>query len=197
MSARASSARDGFVLVELLVALSVVAVMAGMMAGVFGQLQSVARLREQLLVRAELEGALSHLERSLAGVRPARLPDNRDEENRFFDGRTTQMRFAAVTRQGFYSLALRDVDIHVDMQGEAPRIVQTTSLRRPPDAVPEPTTIIVLDRFDALGFSYSEDGTSFSPVFNRDGAVPKLVRITLSRAVMGKTVTASTVARVH
>jgi len=197
MSARRSIATEGFVLVELLVALSVVAVMAGMMAGVFGQLQSVARLREQLLVRAELEGALSHLERSLAGVRPARLPDSRDEENRYFDGRPTQMRFAAVTRQGFYSMALRDVDIHVDLQGEAPRIVQTTSLRRQPGSVPEPTTVIILDRFDALGISYSKDGTSFAPVFSGDGSVPKLVRITLARAVMGKTVTASTVARVY
>jgi prepilin-type N-terminal cleavage/methylation domain-containing protein len=191
---RSSSA--GFVLIELLVALSVVAVMAGLMAGVFGQLRSVANLREQMVVKSELEGTLSHLERTLAGTRMAKLPDNENEQNRMFDGTASSMRFAAVTRQGFYSLALRDIDIHIDRGGEAPRLVQSMSLRRPKDEVPEAQTIIILDDFDSLAFAYSDDGKTFTSSFNKDGALPMLVRITLSRTVMGKQVTATTVARV-
>ena len=126
---RASTSRDGFVLIEVLVALSVVAVMAAMMAGVFGQLNSVARLREQVIVRAELEGALSHLARTLSGTKLARLPDSEEENAKMFVGRATQMRFAAVTRQGFYSLALRDIDIHIDNQADEPRLVQSMTMR--------------------------------------------------------------------
>lgn len=197
MSRSPSAARDGFVLIELLVALSVVAVMAAMMAGVFTQMRSVARLREQVIVKAELEGALSHLERTLAAAKPAKLPDNKEEENRMFDGRAAQMRFAAVTRQGFYSLAFRDIDIHIDTQGPAPRLVQTMSLRRPPEVAEETkSTIIILDRFDAIDFSYSEDGNSFVSSFTKDGIIPRMVKVRISRTVSGKTVTATGVARI-
>lgn len=194
---RPESSRDGFVLIEVLVALSVVAVMAAMMAGVFGQLRSVAKLREQVLVKAELEGALSHLERTLSGAKSAKLPENTDEEDKRFEGRAMQMRFAGVTRQGFYSLALRDIDIHIDTEGEAPRLVQTMSMRRPTDAAEETkSTIIILDRFDRLEFSYSEDGRSFVSSFTKEGALPRLVKIRIARSVSGRTVSATTVARI-
>lgn len=196
MTRRASS-RDGFVLIEVLVALSVVAVMAAMMAGVFSQLRSVAKLREQVIVKAELEGALSHLERTLSGAKSAKLPENVDEEDKRFEGRATQMRFAGVTRQGFYSLALRDIDIHIDTQGDAPRLVQTMSMRRPPEAAAETrSTIIILDRFDSLDFSYSEDGLTFTSSFTKQGSLPKMVKIRIGRSVSGKTVSATTVARI-
>ncbi len=195
---RPSSSRDGFVLIEVLVALSVVAVMAGMMAGVFGQLNSVARLREQVIVRAELEGALSHLARTLSAAKLARLPDSDEEENiKMFDGQATQMRFAAVTRQGFYSLALRDVDIHIDDQAAAPRLVQSMAMRRSQDAAEATrSTIIILDSFDKIDFSYSEDGASFMSSFSKPGILPKMVKIRISRSVAGKTVSATTIARV-
>jgi type II secretory pathway pseudopilin PulG len=196
MSPRPRTASEGFVLVEILVALSVVAVMAAMMAGVFGQLRSVASIREQLLVRAELEGALSHLERSLGGARLARLAGSKDDEAKMFDGASARVRFATVTRQGFYSLALRDVDIHIDTQGQGSRLVETLSLRRPADTLPEPSTIIILDRFDSIRFAYSDDGVTFTPSFSRDGGLPLMVRITLSRSVAGRLVTATTVARI-
>lgn len=197
MSARPTSANQGFVLIELLVALSVVAVMAGLMAGVFGQLRSVANLREQMVVKAELEGTLSHLERTLAGARFAKLPDNEDEENKMFDGTASSMRFAAITRQGFFSMALRDIDIHIDTQGDTPRLVQTMSMRRPAEAAAETkSTIIILDRFDSLDFSYSEDGLTFVSSFTKQGSLPKMVKIKIGRSVSGKTVSATTVARI-
>lgn len=194
---RASSSRDGFVLIEVLVALSVVAVMAAMMAGVFGQLNSVARLREQVTVRAELEGALSHLARTLSGAKLAKLPDSDDEKVKMFEGRATQMRFAAVTRQGFYSLALRDIDIHIDNQAAAPRLVQSMTMRRSEDAAEATrSTIIILDSFDSIDFTYSEDGVSFMSSFTSDGALPKMVKIRISRSVTGRTVSATTIARI-
>ncbi|MCR5858794.1 prepilin-type N-terminal cleavage/methylation domain-containing protein [Mesorhizobium sp. J428] len=194
---RPSSSRDGFVLIEVLVALSVVAVMAGMMAGVFGQLNSVARLREQVIVRAELEGALSHLASTLSAAKLASLPDSEEENVKMFDGRATQMRFAAVTRQGFYSLALRDIDIYIDDQAAAPRLVQSMAMRRQPDAAEATrSTIIILDSFDRIDFTYSEDGVSFMSSFSKAGILPKLVKIRISRSVAGKTVSATTIARV-
>jgi prepilin-type N-terminal cleavage/methylation domain-containing protein len=193
----AQPGNQGFVLIEILVALSVIAVMAGLMAGVFGQLRSVANLREQITAKSELAGAASHLERTFAAAKKAPLPGQEEDERKMFDGKPTEVRFAAVTRQGFYSLALRDIRIYVDRQTSPPRLVETLTLRRPGEPADESkVNVVILENFDTITFTYSGDGTSFASVWNSDETLPKLVKVTIGRSISGKRVTATALARI-
>ncbi len=197
MTRTGQAANQGFVLIEILVALSVVAVMAGLMAGVFGQLRSVANLREQVTARAELTGAASHLERTFAAARKAPLPGQEEDGRKMLDGKPTEVRFAAVTRQGFYSLALRDIRIYIDRETGPARLVQTLTLRRPGEPDEESkVNVVILENFDTLAFSYSADGSSFSSTWDSDETLPKLVRVTIGRSISGRSVTATALARI-
>ena len=188
---------QGFVLIEILVALSVIGVMAALMTGVFSQLRSVANLREQIMAKSELTGAVSHLERTFAAAKKALLPGQEEEERKMFDGGPTEARFAAVTRQGFYSLALRDIRLYVDRQTGSPRLVETLALRRPGEPEEESkVTVIILENFDSISFSYSEDGSSFTTTWNKDDAIPRLIRVKIDRRISGKTVSSSALVRV-
>jgi prepilin-type N-terminal cleavage/methylation domain-containing protein len=190
-------ANQGFVLIEILVALSVVAVMAGLMTGVFGQLRAVASLREQITAKSELAGAASHLERTFAAAKKALLPGQDEEGRKMFDGKPTEVRFAAVTRQGFYSLALRDIRIYVDRETGPARLVQALTLRRPGEPAEESrVNVVILENFDTVAFSYSSDGTSFTGRWDADEALPKLVRVTIGRTVSGRSVTSTALARI-
>ena len=195
--AREDTAGQGFVLVEILVALSVVAVMSALMAGFFGQLSSLSNVKEQVLAQAELAAAVSHLDRTLSATRPAPLADNEEGTNFQFDGRGQEMRFAALTRQGFYSLALRDIHVYVDQGGAGVRLVQTHVPRRPEstDTLPPPVVVIV-DDIDAVSFEYSDDGISYTTTWKIDGTLPRMVRMTIVRGVAGKQISASAIARV-
>lgn len=197
MTRPAQPGNQGFVLIEILVALSVIAVMAGLMAGVFGQLRSVANLREQITAKSELAGAASHLERTFAAAKKAPLPGQEEDERKMFDGKPTEVRFAAVTRQGFYSLALRDIRIYVDRQTGPPRLVQSLTLRRPGEPADESkVNVVILENFDTITFTYSADGTSFASVWNSEETLPRLVKVTIGRTISGKRVTATALARI-
>lgn len=186
----------GFVLIEILVALSVVALMGALMAGVLGHLRAAGNVKEQVLARVELSAAVGHLQRTLSGARKVAL--DRDEgDGGVLRGEAGRMRFVAATRQGFHSLAFRDVGIFVERAGGASRLVQTQALRRP-DAGPggaaweEPALrVVVMEDISDASFEYSHDGVGYAPDWNRGGELPALVRVTLSRELAGRTVSVS------
>ena len=190
----------GVILIEILVALSIIAVMGAMMAGVLGQLRSVSQTKEQILAQAELSAAASHIQRTLAGARKAKLPDNEEDENHMLDGGASEVRFATITRQGFYSLALRDVRLSLESNADDTRLVQTLSPRRPEktedEELPE-TKIVILGNVQSLSFEYSGDGDIYSSSWNKDGELPDTIRVTIGRQVAGRPVSATAVARLH
>lgn len=196
MQAGQDSPQQGFVLVEILVALSIVAVMGAMMAGVLGQMRAVGQIKEQVMVQAELAAAAAHLQRTIEAARRAPLGGGDEEEPNLFEGEADALRFAGVTRQGFRSLALRDVHIRLEAAAVGARLVQTMTPRRPqaePGSVAA-LRLVVLETVDAVEFGYSRDGRSYLDEWE-EGRLPRTVRITLSRTVQGRAVTASAVAR--
>ncbi len=196
--AQSAKGRGGFLLVEILVALSVVAVMAALMASFLGQLGAVSRLENQIAARTELDAVASYLQRTLAAVKMAPLLDNAPKTNFVFDGLPEKMRFAAVTRRGFYSLALRDFRIFIDRSGGKTRLLQSLTPRRLVNGAPvtsnSPT--LILQDIDSVSFKYGDGGGGYSGKWKKDGELPAAVKITLFRTVGGKEISASAIARI-
>ena len=195
---QSANGRGGFLLLEFLVALSVVAVMAALMTSFLTQLGAVSRLENQIAARAELDAAASYLQRTLAGVKMAPLLGNEPETDFVFEGQREALRFAAVTRRGFYSLALRDFRIFIDRSTGRTRLLQSLTPRRLVNDAPispNPPTLILQD-IDAVSFEYADDIGGFSSNWKVDGLLPSAVRVTLFRTVGGKEVSASAIARI-
>ena len=190
--------QGGFLLLEILVTLSVVSVMAVLMTNFLGQLGAVGRLENQITARTELDAAASYLQRTLAGVKLAPLLDNKPPTNFVFEGLPEEMRFAAVTRQGYFSLALRDFRIFVDRNSQQTRLLQTIAPRRlfseGPFTAVSPT--LILPDIDAVAFEYANEGGSFSREWKTDGVLPTAVKVTIFRTSGGKQLSASAIARI-
>lgn len=188
---------DGFILVEILAALSVIAVMAALMVGFMDHLRTVSRLEREVAARSELAAAASYVQRALSGAKALPLPDNEPQENMMFEGRSDGMRFAAVTRRGFYSLALRDIQILARDRGGQTQLVQTLAARRGGDKLQvAPFTEIVIDNdVSSVTFEYAGDDGKYEPKWSADGSLPRAVRITVARNIGGKTVSATVLAR--
>ncbi len=188
----------GFLLLEMLVALSVVAVMGALMSSFLGQLGAVNRLESEIAAQTELDAAAAYLRRTLSGARPVRMLDTKPEENRLFDGDKSSVRFASVTRRGLYSLALRDVRIFTVSNSQATSLIHTLGPRRLKNGKPVPhgRPIQILDEIDSISFEYS-DGLEWSDDWGKEGELPKAVRIRLTRNVGAKTVSAESVARIY
>ena len=138
------------------------------------------------------------MQRTLAGVKMAPLLDNEPETNFVFDGLSEELRFAAVTRQGFHSLALRDIRIFIDRSSGKTRLLQTLTPRRLVNGAPVtpgPPTLILQD-IDAVNFEYGGDGGGFSSQWKKDGQLPATVKVTLFRTIGGKEISASAIARI-
>ncbi|MEZ5810818.1 MAG: hypothetical protein R3D45_05315 [Rhizobiaceae bacterium] len=194
-----SLARDksGFMLLEMLVALSVVAVMGALMTSFLGQLGSINRLEAEIAAQTELDAAVAYLQRTLEGTRSARLLEAEPDTNPLFDGQPSSIRFAAVARRGLYSLALRDVHVFTATVNGHTSLEHTFGARRLANGKPVPhgPTIPILDRVSSVTFEYS-DGSDWSNRWSSDGALPRLVKIRIEADVGNKTIRSEAVARI-
>ena len=196
--ADAAKRQGGFLLVEILVALSVVAVMAALMTSFLGQLAAVSRLEHRIAARTELDAAAAYLQRTFAGIKMAPLLDNEPETNFVFEGLPQELRFAAVTRRGFYSLALRDFRIFVDRSTGKTRLLHSLTPRRLVNGepiAPNPPTSILQD-IDSVAFEYADEVGGYSNQWKVDGLLPAAVKVTLFRTVGGTEISASAIARI-
>lgn len=189
--------RSGFMLLEMLVALCVVAVMGALMTSFLGQLGAINRLEAEIAAQTELDAAAAYLQRTLEGTRPARLLDAEPDTNPLFEGKRSSIRFAAATRRGLYSLALRDVHVFTGTINGQRSLEHTIGARRLVNGKPAPhgSSIPILDRISDVTFEFG-DGGGWSDSWSKDGALPRLVRIRIEAEIGNKTIRSEAVARI-
>lgn len=189
--------QDGFLLLEMLVALAVVAVMGALMSSFLGQLGSINRLENEIAKQTEIDAAAAYLQRVLEGAKPARMLDAEPETNPQFEGKSSTIRFAAVTRRGFYSLALRDVRIFTGSISGNTSLEHTIGARRMEDGKPVPhgRSIPILDSIESVEFEYS-DGSAWSSSWGLDGELPHAVKIRIMGKAGKKTITSEAIAQI-
>lgn len=184
---KANPSEDGFTLVEMLVALAVLAVMGGLMAGFLTQLSSVNRFEAEIAKQTELDAAAGYLQRVFRTIKPVKLLDAEPNTNPLFEGKSSSVRAALITRQGIYSLGLRDVNIYIEERDGKRNLVHTLAPRRTVNGEPVLPTgapVPIVDDIDSVAFEFS-DNSSWSNSFSSDGKLPSAIKVTL-KAKVGK-----------
>ncbi len=189
---------QGFLLLEMLVALAVVAIMGALMSSFLGQLGSVNRLESEIAAQTELDAAAAYIQRTLSGARPVRLLDAEPDTDPFIDGDVASVRFATVTRRGLYSLALRDVHIFSSGTGGQRSLEHTIGPRRLLNGKPVPhgRSIPILDSIESVSFEYS-DGSGWNEDWAVNGELPKAIRIRILRKLGNKELSAESIAEIY
>ncbi|WP_085854718.1 hypothetical protein [Palleronia marisminoris] len=175
------------VLIELLVALSIVAIMSAVMAGFLGQLRTVGRVGDEVAIRAELSAAADHLARTISAARamPLSAPEARagtDTNSRgqpALVGEGAGLRFVAVTPRGFSTNGLSEVTIASRRAGGELSLIEILRPARPGGAsiVAE---VVVIEGLDGAEFSYVDADGAVRAAWSEE-KLPVGVRITLTR----------------
>lgn len=193
----ASEPTAGFSLIDMLVALVVLAVISGLMAAFFGQLRTINRIRADVAARTELDALTAYLEGSIGGALPRPFVEGSAERRFSFEGTATRLRFVTIARKGVFAFALRETDIALGGDGGLKTLVQQFSPRRlDAKARRSATTSINLAGDVAeLSFEYlSHDPATDAPLWSQDWlsrpGLPAAVRIRLTAERNGKLMTA-------
>ena len=189
---------EGFLLLEMLVALSVVAVMGALMSGFLGQLGAINRLEEEIARQTEIDAAAAYLKRTLENARPVRRLDAEPDKNPLLVGDATSIWFSAIARRGLYSVALRDFRIFAVDAGGGKNLTHSSGPRRLSSGKPVPhgRAITILRSVDQISFGYSDQG-EWGSDWNKDGELPKAVRIRISTKSGNKILRSEAIARIY
>jgi prepilin-type N-terminal cleavage/methylation domain-containing protein len=189
------SGQSGMALVELLAALSIVAVMSGLMLGFFGQLRVVVRLQDEIALKTELAAAAGHLQRTVEAARAVPLVTDGATTPAIFEGGPHAMRFVAVTRAGFRAPGLGEVRLDTRSAGRGRTVVQSVQLRRP-EGGPTAEEAIVVDGLSVARFAYADASGAFRDSWGGQ-SMPRAVRISLGRRLAGRSISVHAIARLH
>jgi type II secretory pathway pseudopilin PulG len=188
-------AESGVVLVEVLAALSIVAVMSGLILGYFGQLGAVVRLQEEVALRTELAAAAEHLQRSVEAARAVPLVTAGETTPNMFEGAADRMRFVAVTRRGFRTPGFGEVRLAAEPAGPGQSVVQSVQPRRR-ETAGAIARAVVIDGLSAIRFEYADANGAFHDSWAGQ-TLPRAVRIGLGLRVDGRTVSVQAIARLR
>ncbi len=188
---------QGFLLIEMLIALSVIAIMAGLMSRFLGQLGAISRLEAEITLQSELDAGASYLRKILSDAKPVRLLDAEPDTNPMMEGKSGSIRFATITRQGLHALALRDVHLFVSRGQNGNRLLHTVTPRRIANGkmIAPASAISILENIDSLELEYGKSGV-WSASWGSDGELPEAIRLRITRNTGKKTITAAAVARI-
>jgi prepilin-type N-terminal cleavage/methylation domain-containing protein len=187
--------QSGMALVELLAALSIVAVMSGLMLGFFDQLRAVVRLQDEIALKTELAAAAGHLQRTGEAARAVPLVTDGATTPTIFEGGPQGMRFVAVTRAGFRALGFGEVRFDTRSAGRGRAVVQSMRLRRP-EGDPAAEEAIVVDGLSVTRFAYADASGAFRDSWAGQ-SMPRAVRISLGRRLDGRTISVHAIARLR
>lgn len=187
------SPEAGFSLIDMLVALALLAVMSGLMASFLGQFRTIGRLQQDAEAQSELEAVMSYLEQTIGAAMPLPLIHLPPERRASLEGTAPSLQFVAVARQGVQSFGLRETEIGLKGDGDAKTLVQIFRPRRL-DETAQTAAAVSVELARGVGgitFRYlSHDPATGEPVWSdawkdRSG-LPAAVRITLTVTREGK-----------
>lgn len=190
--------RAGFTLIDMLVALILLAVMSGLMAAFIGQFRTMKRIQTNLSAQMELDALVGYLETSIGGAMPLTLVKDYVEQRISFEGGPSELQFVTIARQGALSFGLRETRISLKGGEPLKTLVQDFAPRRVDQAIRIAATssVDLAGNLSALKFQYlSYDMATHSPSWNDNwsarAGLPAAVRITLAAERNGKTMTAT------
>lgn len=192
-SVETSESEDGFTLVELLVAIALLALMATYSLGALTSLRQAERVVKQIEIKSEAEAAAFHLRQSIASAR-AVFANVRDEVALLsFDGSADSLEFVTVVNDeletgGLFRLRYALLPLTSSQNSELAFVVWRT-LFRPANANVaqarggEPT--VLMNGVNSLAFRYYGSSTlggvpSWTNTWPKGEGLPSLVEVTVA-----------------
>ncbi|MCI5075349.1 prepilin-type N-terminal cleavage/methylation domain-containing protein [Oricola sp.] len=195
-AAKETNPESGFTLIEMLVALSLVAIISLMAAGFLGQLRLWNGRFASEVPRQELAATARYLENAIAGalMLPIDLADN--DERLYFVGTPDSLTFVSHSRVGLAEAALRTVHVGIADVDGGHDLVQILRPRRFHAAsITESDKIVILPKIHGIGFEYLErapDGASrWTTDWSASRRLPLAVRFHLTATRNGDMVSVS------
>jgi prepilin-type N-terminal cleavage/methylation domain-containing protein len=201
MSSARSRSDDGYTLVEVLVALSVIGLMSGLMLAMMGQFRHLAIADHRLTDQAALKKTADHIAGLLERAEALPLEITPDAPLVFMAAQEGSARFLAVAKSGALTSALFEIEINVERKDGIERVVETISPRGTPDQAASKFTFELLSRAERLTFSYLQKTDAperepiWSPEWKTAGELPVAIRVTIqTRDKSGDLLSASSIA---
>lgn len=175
----------GFTLVEVLVTLSVVGLMSGLMLAMMGQFRHLTDADHRLTDQAALKKTADHIAGLLERAEALPLEIKPDAPLFFMSANEKSARFMAVAKSGALTSGLLNIEIGIEGDNAAGRLVETISSRRASENAGGKATFELLGRAERLTFSYLEkpDAAGRGPVWRPDwnvaGKLPVAVRVSV------------------
>ena len=120
----------GFSLIEVLVALVLLSVIAGLMTGFMGQFRILKRVQSENAAQLEVEALAGFLGESISGAMPLHLIDQNPERRFPLEGERDHVRFTGLTSKGMAARQLREISFSLTGNAERRNLVEILSPRR-------------------------------------------------------------------
>jgi prepilin-type N-terminal cleavage/methylation domain-containing protein len=201
MSSARSRSDDGFTLVEVLVALSVIGLMSGLMLAMMGQFRHLAIADHRLTDQAALKKTADHIAGLLERAEALPLEITPDAPLVFMAAQEGSARFLAVAKSGALTSALFEIEINIERKDSIERVIETISPRGAPDQAAGKFTFELLSGAQRLTFSYLQKAEAperepvWSPEWKTAGELPVAIRVNIqTRDKSGDPLSASSIA---
>lgn len=173
MSARAA---DGFTLVETLVTLVLLGLMSALTVGVFQQLRAVRTIEVRHQEETEVSAVLAYMTGELSRALPIPLSGDDTEIQQPLIGTPNSVRFVGVTRNGFRSDALREIEFMVEERGGKKRLLcRTRSRLHTEEAVEELLSDITNFKIE---YRAASDDKAWISEWQKSNVLPTAIRMT-------------------
>ncbi len=190
---RHETATAGFTLVEVLVALILVAVMSSLMVVFIGQAGALVRIDSASEAETEVNAAVRFLETTIANAEPLPLLPSNPDQVHYLQGAVSEIQLNAIQPVGFGTNALRQIAIGLrkpvnTATGTRYDLVLANRTRRVQAEDPKKEVLLLAD-VTGLSFEYLEntpDGLNWLPTWQSLRRLPLAVRIRLEILRGGK-----------
>jgi prepilin-type N-terminal cleavage/methylation domain-containing protein len=170
---------DGFTVAELLVTLSLLALIAAYATSALQTFSNVRRVEAQLDETAAKQSALRSIDISLAGMRPAFNASSDGKLVLDFRGAENELQFVAPLDDRLERGGLYRMTYYLDAQTK--RLMLSYQLRRS-NTEAKVETIPVLDQVGAIRFRYSSDATNWTYTWSVPDKLPRLIAVEVDAA---------------
>ncbi len=202
---RACSSSDGFTLLEILVTLSIVALITGMTTAFLGQLRKVSQIHHDHETQQQLDQTARYLERSIEAAMALPLDISQNQNRVFFAGNPTQLSFLAGSRIGISEAALRTRQIRFSPGLGAGKIVQIMAVRRfqsDERSEQQPISVTILEHASDLRFEYfgrlaGQSSAVWTDSWTQDRSLPMAVRFSVNVERNGKSYQSTGIAKIR
>ncbi|MCR4265784.1 hypothetical protein [Nitratireductor sp. ZSWI3] len=167
--APASTGRDGFSLVDMLVALLLLATIAGLTMSFYNQLRTLKRIESVAADQMEMDALSSFLEETIRKAMPLPLLQSAEADQHFLIGTPTSILLVGLSRQGTRAIGLRELTFVLRGDRQNMILVQESRPRRLAEASRNSfaSSINLTDGVRSIRFEYmAYDPVTYDPVWS-------------------------------